>query len=98
MKDIRHVVVHRPGPAWQPGVPPFRQPGLDRHVAHYRSFLEAGKLELGGPFLDADTAGMMVPVAGVARDEIEAFAAADPAVRDGLLTFEMRTWMIGMKR
>jgi hypothetical protein len=86
MKDIRHVVVHRPGPAWQPGVPPFRQPGLDRHVAHYRSFLEA------------DTAGMMVPVAGVARDEIEAFAAADPAVRDGLLTFEMRTWMIGMKR
>lgn len=96
MKDIRHVVFHRPGPAWLAGKSLFDQPGVMDHVAHYRQWLSAGKLALGGPHVDERGGGMMIPAAGVAEDEVRAFAAADPAVRSGLLQFELRPWMIGM--
>lgn len=97
MPDIRYVVMHRPGPRWQADVPLFEQQGLQAHVEHYRQLLAQGKLALGGPFLDAAAGGMMVPTAGLDETEIRTFAAADPAVVSGLLTFELRQWMVGMQ-
>jgi uncharacterized protein YciI len=94
---IHYVVFHKPGPAWQPGVEFREQPGVGEHVAHYRTLYEQGKLLLGGPFLD-DSGGMMVPVLGVSAEEITAFAAADPAVQKGLLTFEVRPWLVAMHK
>lgn len=97
MQDIRHVVFHRPGPAWQPGRSLFEQPGVRGHVAHYRQWLEAGKLTLGGPHLDEAGGGMMIPAAGLDADEVRRFAEADPAVLDGTLVVEVRPWLIGMQ-
>lgn len=96
MKDIRFVVLHHPGPQWQAGKPIFEQAGVQEHVAHYRQLLDAGKLALGGPHLDARGGGMMVPAAGVSEDEITRFAQEDPAVKSGLLLAEVRPWLIGM--
>lgn len=96
MKDIRYVVFHRPGPAWQAGRSMFEQPGVALHVQHYRAWLQAGKLALGGPHLDAGGGGMMVPAAGVDEAEVRRFAVEDPAVRDGTLLVEIRPWLIGM--
>ena len=97
MKDVRHVVVHSPGPAWKAGVPFFEQDGVQGHAAHWRRWLEAGKLAMGGPFLDAHAGGMMIPAEGVGEAEIVAFAHEDPAVVSGLLTVAVRAWLIGMK-
>ena len=97
MQDIRFVIVHRPGPNWVSGKSMFEQPGLGEHIAHYRKLLEAGKLLAGGPFLDGFAAGMMVPQAGQSESEIREFAAADPAVKAGLLVAEVHQWLVGMK-
>lgn len=98
MQDIRYVVFHRPGPAWLAGKGMFEQPGVRAHVGHYRQWLEAGKLELGGPHLDAAGGGMMISVAGIGEDEVRRFAADDPAVKDGTLVFELRPWLVGMSK
>jgi hypothetical protein len=98
MKDIRYVIFHRPGPAWQPGKSMFEQPGVMQHVQHYRQWLVAGKLELGGPHLDAAGGGMMIPVAGILEDEVRRFAFDDPAVKDSTLLVEVRPWLIGMSK
>ena len=90
------VVFHRPGPQWRKGAPPFEQDGVREHVAHYRALLDAGKLFLGGPFLDHEGGGMMIAAKGVDRGELEAFAARDPAVVSGLVSVEIRPWLIGM--
>lgn len=97
MQDIRHVVFHRPGPAWLPGKTLFEQPGVRAHVEHYRQWLDGGQLALGGPHLDAAGGGMMVPAAGVPEEEVRRFALADPAVADGTLVVEVRPWLIGMR-
>ena len=97
MKDIRHVVLHAPGPAWEHGKSPFEQVGAREHAEHYRRLLADGKLELGGPHLDERGGGMMIPAAGVDEAEIRRFAAEDPAVRSGLLQVEVRPWLIGMR-
>lgn len=96
MPDLRHVVFHRPGPKWQPGTPIFEQEGIADHIEHYRSWLDAGRLEMGGPFVDAGAGGMMISTAGVDAEAIRAHAIADPAVASGLLTVEIRPWIVGM--
>ena len=98
MQDIRYVVFHRPGPAWLSGKSMFEQPGVRDHVAHYRQWLEAGKLEFGGPHLDAEGGGMMIPVANVSEDEVKRFANEDPAVKGGTVIAEVRPWLIGMSK
>lgn len=97
-RDVRYVVLHRPGPAWVAGKPLFEQAGLAEHIAHYRQWQQQGKLVLGGPYMDATAGGMMIPEAGLSETEVREFAAADPAVKSGLLLAEVRPWMIGMKK
>lgn len=97
-RDVRWVVLHSPGPQWQPDKNMFEQPGVREHVEHYRKLLAAGKLALGGPHLDERGGGMMIPVAGVSEAEIRRFAADDPAVKSGLLRFDVRPWLVGMAR
>ena len=96
-RPIRYVVFHRPGPRWQPGVDFREQEGVREHVGHYLKLHEQGKLELGGPFLLQDAGGMMVATKEVSQDELEAFAADDPAVKAGLLIYEIRPWLTAME-
>ncbi|MET0346815.1 MAG: YciI family protein [Casimicrobiaceae bacterium] len=98
MRDLRFVVMHHAGPKWAPDVPLFEQDGLQAHIDHYRMLFAEGKLALGGPFLGPGAVGMMIAELGVTREEIEEFAAADPSVQSGLLTFEVRQWLVGMKK
>jgi uncharacterized protein YciI len=95
---LRWLVVHSPGPAWKPGLSAFEQDGIGAHVAHYRQWQQTGKLELGGPYLDAAGGGMMLPSAGLSEQEVRQFAQADPAVQSGLLIATVRPWLIGMRR
>lgn len=96
-RPIRFVVIHKPGPKWQYGVEYRQQEGVGEHVQHYLKLHAQGKLQLGGPFLQPDMGGMMVTTREVTHEEIEAFAAADPAVQSGLLVFEIRPWMTVME-
>jgi uncharacterized protein YciI len=96
-RPIRFVVFHTPGPKWKPGVDFREQDGVGEHVQHYLEFHEQGKLELGGPFLLQDAGGMMVATKEVSRDELESFAASDPAVKAGLLLYEVRPWLTAME-
>ena len=40
---------------------------------------------------------MMVATKEVSIEELEAFAAADPAIKSGLLVFEIRPWLTAME-
>ena len=94
---IRYMVFHRPGPKWQYGLDFRKQAGVGEHVQHYLKLQEPGKLELGGPFLLRDAGGMIVATKDVSQEELEAFAAVDPAARSGLLLYEIRPWLTAME-
>ena len=96
-RPVRYVILHKPGPNWKYGIDYREQDGVNEHVQHYLKLHEQEKLQLGGPFLLPDVGGMMVTTKGVSQSEIEAFAAADPAVRSGLLVYEIRPWMTAME-
>ena len=97
-RPVRYVVFHRPGSRWKYGLDFREQDGVGEHIQHYLKLHEQGKLELGGPFLLADAGGMMVATRDVPQEELEAFAAADPAVQSGLLVYEVRPWLTAMER
>ena len=96
--NLKHVVFHSPGEAWLTGVDFREQPGVMDHVQHYAKMHQDGKLFIGGPFVDADSGGMMVATKEVSREELKTFAAADPAIQSGLLTYEIKTWYIAMSQ
>lgn len=96
-RPIRFVVIHRPGPKWQYGVNYRQQEGVSEHVGHHSKLHEQGKLQLGGPFLLPDMGGMMITTKDVSQEEIEAFASDDPAIKLGLLIYEIRPWMTAME-
>jgi len=91
------VVFHRPGPKWDSALGFREQDGIAEHVAHYRALHDAGKLELGGPYLDG-SGGMMIATQDVGAEQFTALAEADPAVASGLLTFEVKEWFVAMDR
>ena len=95
--ELKQVVFHSPGPKWRTGVGFREQPGVMAHVRHYANLLEDDKLLFGGPFMDVDSGGMMI-ADGVTREELAAFAAADPAVLAGLLDFEVKSWYVAMAK
>jgi uncharacterized protein YciI len=95
---IRWLVVHLPGPQWRAGVPFQEQPGVQEHVEHYRRLAASGKLEMGGPFVEGAMGGMMMPVAEMSREQLARFAAQDPAVKAGLLNFELWGWQVATER
>ena len=96
-RPVRYVVFHRPGPKWQYGVDFREQEGVGEHVQHYLKLHKQGKLELGGPFLLQDAGGMMVATKEVSHEELEAFAASDPAIKAGVLVYEVRPWSTVME-
>ena len=98
MKNLRFIVVHSPGPNWKPGVPAFEQDGLQLHVGHYATLLKPCKLLMGGPFMDEKSGGIMIAEPAVSEEELRQFAAADPAVKAGLLNFEVRSWLVGLQK
>ena len=96
--ELQQVVFHSPGPNWKSGVGFREQPGVKEHVQHYAKFCEQGKLLHGGPFTDVDSGGMMIAADSVTREELEEYAASDPAVLNGLLAFEVKTWYVAMAK
>ena len=91
-----YVLFHTPGPIWAEGVGFREQPGIGEHVSYMFSFVESGKLVIGGPFLD-DSGGMMV-LRAEGMEEAEQIANADPSVQKGLLKVHVKEWFVPMSR
>lgn len=92
MPERRFVVIHSPGPAWEPGLPLVQQLGIQGHRVHYARMLDQGLLDRGGPFADGAGGGMMIFKPGIDEDTLRMHALTDPAVESGLLQFEIRPW------
>jgi uncharacterized protein YciI len=96
--DRHFVVIHSPGPDWDPGLPLMQQSGIQAHHDHYAQWVEAGRLAMAGPFADTAGGGMMVFKPGMDEDQLRTHALTDPAVETGVLRFEIRPWIVGLRR
>lgn len=71
-----------------------RTPFRDAHLGHVKAYAERGEVLLAGAFADPlDGAAIVFAVAD--REAVEAFVAADPYVRNGLVTrWHVRAWTV----
>jgi uncharacterized protein YciI len=95
MSDAYQVVEHKPGHQWVQGVAFREQPGVERHFATMKTWLDEGRIIVGGPFLDDLGGGVVVTRFDSLEDAIAA-SSADAAVVAGLLTFVVRPWFLAM--
>ena len=72
----------------------LRAPHRDKHLTHARCWAASGRLLMGGAFGDLPTGGMLI-FAGATKDEVTAFAEADPYVRAGVVRrYSVRPWTV----
>ena len=71
---------------------------MDRHAAHWRPLIEAGRTVLFGPVLDDTGSWGLGVVEADDEDELRAFAAADPVVVTGTGRIELGRMLGGFVR
>jgi uncharacterized protein YciI len=85
-----YAFVYAPGPQWLVGRPRTEQ-NLGAHRAYIADLYARGQVLFGGAFLD-DAEGGFGVVRAKDRDEALALLAADPAIKEGVFTGEVRRW------
>ena len=86
-----YLVIYRPGPAWLTGKSVMEQP-LKEHGKYMLSLYIKGSMRLAGPFTDNAGGGVLLEVSDEA--EARAIVANDPAVKSGILVYEMHPWKL----
>lgn len=93
-----YMALLRRGPAWSAEKTPEVMAISKGHMDHIGEMAKSGALLVAGPFLDAKGAGDLagVFIFGLTSfDEAKALAEADPAVKAGRFTVEVKPWMAG---
>lgn len=96
MRYDQHTVVLLARPPDPPDLPPEAADRVrDAHLAHQAGLVEQGLVLAAGPLLGADDDRMHgFVVFSVAPDEVRGLYADDPAVRAGLLTACVASWLV----
>ena len=72
-----------------------RGPHRDAHLAGARKQVEAGKLLIAGAYLDPTDGAAFIFTPKATRADVDAFVAADPYVKHGLVTsHSCRDWAV----
>jgi uncharacterized protein YciI len=71
---------------------------MERHAAHWQSFIGSGQMVIFGPVLDSTGSWGLGVVEAEDEDELRAFAAADPAVTTGTTQIEIGKMLAGFVR
>jgi uncharacterized protein YndB with AHSA1/START domain/uncharacterized protein YciI len=88
---------HRPGPAADPSLPIFGQPGFAEHVAFLSRMQERGLVLAAGPLPDSEGQGMTVlrlPADAGLAEATRLATEDDRSVASGFLTVEVRPWQV----
>lgn len=88
-----YALLHRPGPAVQPGHSVFEHPGIAEHYAFLQRVAAAGDLIAAGPLTDVDGDGMTV-IRAESLPAATELAQSDASVRAGVLTVRVRPWRV----
>jgi uncharacterized protein YciI len=90
------VLLHTPGPRWDPDRHAGEQPGIEQHYAFVAGLLERGLLVAAGPLRDVDGHGMTVARFPSLDAAEHAATRQDPSVAGGLLAVRVRPWSVVM--
>lgn len=92
--ELWHVLVHSPGPRWQPDRPPAEQEGFGEHFGFIASLDARGLLVAAGPLPASAGKGQTI-VRGLDTETAAHLATTeDPSVASGLLEVEVIPWLV----
>ena len=89
----KHIVVfHKKGPKWPDKGLSFDDPIAQKHAGYFGKLFKEGIIIQGGPF-PGKGGGMMIFKKEATMDEVKKIAEADPAVKSGVMDYEVKSWM-----
>jgi uncharacterized protein YciI/uncharacterized protein YndB with AHSA1/START domain len=91
------ALLHRAGPAAEPGVSVFAQPQFRDHAGFLQRMASQGYLVAAGPLPDEDGAGMTIlrlPGAGRLAEATRLATEDDASVASGFFTVTIRPWQV----
>lgn len=96
MSDPRqwYVLLHRPGPALDPGTSAFDHPDIAEHFAFLRRRAEDGSLVAAGPLTDVDGDGLTILSVADEQTARQLAEQDDRCVREGVVAVSVRRWQV----
>jgi uncharacterized protein YciI len=91
------ALLHRAGPAAEPGVSIVAQPPFREHAGFLQRMASQGYLVAAGPLPDEDGAGMTIlrlPGAGRLAEATRLATEDDASVASGFFTVTVRPWQV----
>lgn len=86
------VVFHKQGESWPKEGLSFDHPIAQEHAKYFGKLHAEGVVIEGGPF-PGNSGGMMVFKESVLADDAKKYASSDPAVKSGVMDFEIKPWV-----
>jgi uncharacterized protein len=71
---------------------------MERHAAHWQTYIDSGQMIVFGPVLDSTGSWGLGVIEAEDEDELRAYAAGDPVVMSGLGQIEIGTMLAGFVR
>jgi uncharacterized protein YciI len=97
-RAIYYVYLLKKGPTWSPDSTPEVDALQEAYIGNLRRLVDAGKLVLNGPLLDAFQLGGEIRGIGVLKAtslaEAQEWISTDPMVKVGRLVFEVHARMV----
>ncbi len=87
-----YIVFHKKGEKWPKEGLSFDSPVAQDHAKYFAGLNKKGIIVQGGPFPGA-SGGMMVFKEGVSEEDVKKYASEDPAIKNAVLSFEIKKWM-----
>lgn len=93
---MRYLILLAPSINWKEGVVLHNQPFMPEHAVYVQNEYDRGNVILAGPF--AGSTGGAIVLDAEKEEDVIAFAENDPAVKNGVFTYEIHKWDYKMSK
>lgn len=93
---MRYLILLTPSKNWKEGVVLHNQPFMPEHAVYVQKEFNKGTIILAGPF--AGSTGGAVVIDAEKEEDVITFAENDPAVKNGIFSYEIKQWDYKMSK
>ncbi|GGH73399.1 uncharacterized protein YciI [Pullulanibacillus pueri] len=93
---MRFLILFTPTDKWKKDIFFNDQPFMPEHVVYVQQAFDQGHVLLAGPFMDFSGGAIVIDFD--TEEAAKAFVKKDPIVQNGVFSYQMKEWNVGMSK
>jgi|SRR5690625_4974398 len=93
---MRYLILLSPSINWREGIALHNQPFMPEYAVYVQTEYNKGNIVLAGPF--GGSSGGAIVIDAEKEEDVITFAENDPAVKNGIFSYEIKQWDYKMSK